>query len=85
MPLLPDNPLFTSYKIECTFPGCGGHGTLKQALSAGLKVGDLIPPDPADFHFGRCARCKRTQMKVVAGPPLVALPPLKGFTKVPTE
>lgn len=85
MPLLPENPLFAQYKLECTHPTCKGRAIIKQAHSAGLKVGDMVPPDPADFNFARCPQCRRTMMKVVEAPPPPPSPPIKGFTKIPTE
>lgn len=79
------NPVFATYKLECTHPGCKGKVQIDQAQSSGLRVGDIVPADPGDFSFGRCPMCKRTMMRVVSGPPTPKKQPPKGFTKVPTE
>jgi hypothetical protein len=79
------NPLFFPYPLVCTFEGCGGRQLVEQAMSAGWKLGDIIPYDSSHPDVGRCPRCKRYLMKVTGAPPPAKPIPPKGFTKIPSE
>lgn len=79
------NPMFAKYRLSCTHPGCGAIRWIEQAFSAGLREGDMVPPDPSDPVFARCQRCQRYKMKVVEGPPQSEPLLPEGFTKIPTE
>ncbi len=83
-PVVP-NPVFAKYKLVCTYPGCKGAQQIEQAQSAGLRIGDLVPEDPGNFHYARCPRCKRTQMRVVEAPEPPKPKTPVGWTKIPTE
>lgn len=79
------NPLFQTYKLRCTWKDCGGTRLIEQAPSAGLRLGELVPPDPSDFNYARCPRCRRCKMQVIEVPPAPEPVGPKGFTRVPTE
>ena len=79
------NPLFFKYELVCTHPGCKGRRIEDQGLSAGLRLGELVPGDPSRFEYARCPICKRCLMKVNNEPPRPKNKQIKGFTKLPTE
>ncbi len=80
------NPIFTFYRLRCTFPGCAGDAIIEQAMSSGLDIGYVIPENTSDPAYGRCPICKRYMMRVVEvadGPPEPPSP--QGFSKIPEE
>jgi hypothetical protein len=79
------NPLFGQYRLECTHPGCSGRALIDQAMSAGLRVGDIVPEDSSNPNFGRCPLCRRCMMKVVEAPPGPEPILPQGFSRIPTE
>jgi hypothetical protein len=84
------NPLLEYYYLACSYVEnngfvCTGKMRLVEAPSVGLKLGDLVPPDPSDYRRARCPRCQRCKMKVVGVPEQTAPAPPEGFTKIPTE
>lgn len=85
LPLQKQDPLTEEYTLTCQRERCGASRVIRHSASAGLRLGDRVPPTSADPDYGRCLRCKRYELKVSAAPPPPA--PLKpvGFTKVPTE
>jgi hypothetical protein len=79
------NPFFFEYRLECTFPGCGGVRLIEQSESAGWAKGSIIPYDASHPDVARCHRCQRYMMKVVNEPaPPAPVEPV-GWTKVPTK
>lgn len=75
--------MFEKYRLNCTHPGCNGRMIVEQAVSAGLRLGDLVPGDSANPSYGRCPKCHRYMMKVTyTTPPQQPLPP-EGFSKIP--
>ena len=81
----PDNPLFAKYEAKCTFTDCPGKLVLKEAQSAGLRAGEMIPVHSANPSYGRYPICKRHMMKITKTPPPPQPDPPKGFTKIPRE
>lgn len=79
------NPLFFTYQLTCTFPGCGGVRLIEQAMSAGWESGRVIPYDPSSPDVARCHKCKRYRMKVTNAPPPPKPVEPVGWTKVPTK
>ncbi len=71
------------YAFKCT--SCGRTGRLHYPLGARLRVGDVVPEDPANPAFARCPRCSRYALGITAAPPEPAPPRPVGFTRVPTE
>lgn len=77
------NPIMGSYTAVCTFAGCGGSRIFQQGMSAGLRPGDMVQPDPSNEEFGKCPRCKRYTLKITKAPEAPPPPPPVGFSKVP--
>lgn len=76
---------FFRYKLACTGEGCPGDRFVEQALSAGWKLGDVIPRAYAPPGEGTCPICKRTNMKVVEAPPPPEPVLPEGWSKIPTQ
>jgi len=85
LPVQKDDQFTGQYTLACQHEGCGHMRIIKHFVSAGLKIGDMVPQSPAEPDFGRCLRCKRYSMKVTAAPPPPAPLKPKGFTRVPTR
>lgn len=78
--------LFGDFEAECTWPGCKGKLKFENAHSGGLRMGDIVYPDPRDQFFGRCPHCKRyNTLKVTKVPQLPPPPGPKGFTRIPEK
>lgn len=85
---MPANPIFGRYKAVCTFngpPKCEGSRFFDYGVSAGLRPGDRLPPDPTDAEFGKCPRCKRHLMVVIQAPELPLPAPPVGFDRIPEK
>lgn len=77
--------LYGDYTLACSHPGCAGKSIQQQAISSGLRPGDLVPEDPSDPSFARCPLCKRHQMKVLTIPSPATQRAPNGFSKIPVE
>lgn len=47
-------------------------------------VGDVLQPYPGGGTYGRCLRCKKTGMEVIAVPKEEVIPPV-GWREIPNE
>jgi hypothetical protein len=84
MPQYPqDDNLFKEHEARCTH--CGWERRFTQAISAGLRVGDLLGSVAEDPNFNRCNRCKRQKMLVTKVPEYLTESRTQGFWKVPEK
>lgn len=72
-----ENPLFKTYGLRCSHPGCGAERLVEQAGTAGWTEGVPVSYVP-------CLQCKRSSM-VVSKVPFRAAPPNNpvGFSTIP--
>jgi len=80
---LQNDNLFEEHSAKCEH--CGWERKFTQAISAGLRVGDLLGSIAEDHNFNRCNRCKRQRMIVTQVPVHHTETKPKGFWKIPEE
>lgn len=80
-----DDGFYVEYRAKCTHGGCKGTLKLTQAISAGWRLGDMVPEDSTNHTYGRCPHCKRYKMQIVQVPGIKPPAKTRGFTKIPTE
>lgn len=77
--------MWGDYEAQCETTGCPGKLHFEYALSAGLRIGDVIPYDSGYPTFGLCPHCKRYRMRITSAPEPPPIPGPVGFTKIPKE
>lgn len=78
-----DDNLFEEHEAKCEL--CGWERKFTQAISAGLKVGDVLYSIAEDHNFNKCNRCKRQRMIVTKVPEYSTSTKPKGFWKIPEK
>jgi hypothetical protein len=78
-----NDPLYDEYVAKCEH--CGWEKKFEQAMSCGLKIGDVVFRLAEDPNFNRCNRCKRRRLIVTSVPAPHAVSRPVGFWNIPTE
>jgi len=62
---------------------CKATKKIRVVASCKLKPGDPLYTDPNNHDFGRCVRCKRTQMRILEVATSTSTSKPQGFWKIP--